>query len=329
MKKMRIVGLLLTLVSSSLTAQFGDLVQGSKNDINYLVGGYASPFIKAFGSGLNQGWYNTAAPHKFPGVDLTISVSLITVPTSDRKYLVEDAKLEQLTLVELSNPNQAIVSANVPTMVGSDKDPQYGYRLGDGSVIDAPPGIFPIPKVPVPIAHLGIGLPKGTDLKIRLIPTVSFGDDLEIKMFGIGVMHDVKQWIPVVKNLPFSLSAFVGYTKFKTSVVFDPTQDQKGEFDISATTIQALVSKKLAVLTVYGGVGYDISNGGVKVKGSYDVDGSFPGPLLVDPVDITSSNSSMRATIGARLKLGPITFHGDYTTRKYNAITAGFGISVR
>jgi len=258
MKKLRIVGLFLALLITSAAAQdFGDLVQGSKNDINYLVGGYASPFIKAFGSGLNQGWYNTAAPHKFPGVDLTISVSLIGVPKSDQSYLVEDAKLEQLTLVNQSNPGTAIPSATVPTMIGSNEATQYGYRLADGSVIEAPAGFFPIPKVPVPIAHLGIGLPKGTDLKIRLIPTINFADELKINMFGIGVMHDVKQWIPVVKNLPFSLSAFVGYTKFKTSVVFDPNQDQEAEFDISATTIQALVSKKLAVLTVYGGVGYD------------------------------------------------------------------------
>lgn len=327
MKKMRIVGIFVALLclSNAGAQDFGDLIQGSKDVTNYLVGGYAAPFVKAFGSGLNQGWYNTAAPHKFPGVDLTVSVSLITVPSSDRSYTVEASKLSPYLTI-LDENNQVITtSTKVPTMVGSDKDSQIKYRLADNSIVDAPPGIFPIPKVPIPIVHLGIGLPKGTDIKLRYLPAIGF-DEISINMFGIGIMHDIKQWIPGVKNLPFSLSGFVGYTKFKTSVEIDPAQNQKGEFDISATTIQALISKKLAVLTIYGGVGYDISSGGVKVKGSYDTGLQAP---LVDPVDFTTDNSSFRGTIGARLKLGPITFHGDYTTRKYNAITAGFGISIR
>jgi hypothetical protein len=330
MKKLRIVGLFILMVvgTGSYAQDIGNLIQGSKNDINYLVGGYATPFIKAFGSGLNQGWYNTGAPHKFPGADITFSVSLIGVPKSDQTYLVEDNKLEQ---IQLEDQNGPIASAKVPTMIGSNKDSQYLYRLPDNSTFNAPSGIFPIAKVPVPIANLGIGLPKGTDLKFRYIPNVKlpFGDNLKIGMFGVGVMHDIKQWIPGVKNLPFSLSAFVGYTKFKTTVVMDASQNQSSEFDISATTIQAIISKKIAVLTVYGGFGYDISSGGLKVLGSYDVDGAGIAPPITDPVDFTASNSSPRATVGARLKLGPITFHGDYTARKYNAITAGFGISVR
>lgn len=327
MKKLRIIGLFLLIVAASVAhaQDIENLIKGSAADANYLVKGYTAPFISAFGSGLNQGWYNTAAPHKFPGADVTLSVSMIGIPSSDKEFYVDNSKMTEIQLEG--------GSGNVPTMFGSDNatGQQYGFKNPlNTEKFEVPSGIgFPIPKVPVPIAHLGIGLPKGFDVKVRFIPSIGLGDDLSIKMFGIGVMHDIKQWIPGLKNLPFSLSGFVGYTKFQTSITLDEAAGQSSEFDINATTIQALISKKLAVLTVYGGVGYDIASGNFGVLGTYDLDGSAGNASITDPIDFSVSNSSPRATIGARLKLGPLTFHGDYTARKNSAITAGIGLSVR
>jgi hypothetical protein len=331
MKKLRIVGLFLTLLmaTGAYAQDIGNLIQGSKADINYLVGGYASPFIKVFGAGLNQGWYNTAAPHKFPGADLTISISLIGIPSSEKTFFVDNTKLQSL---EMRTTGGVPTSAKVPTIFGSSKDTGYEYvlKLDPSTKTTVPSGIdLPIPKVPIPVANLGIGLPKGFDIKIRYVPSINIGDDGKFNMFGIGVLHDIKQWIPGVKNLPFSLSAFAGYTKLKTNFTIDASQDQTSEFDLSSTTIQGLISKKLAVLTVYAGLGMDMSKGSLAVKGSYDVDGNLSNNTVDDPVDLSVSTTSARATIGARLKLGPITFHGDYTKSTFSAITAGFGISVR
>ncbi|MEJ0033087.1 MAG: DUF6588 family protein [Bacteroidota bacterium] len=47
--------------------------------------------------------------------------------------------------------------------------------------------------------------------------------------------------------------------------------NNKADFSCSATTIQALISKKLAVLTVYAGVGYNMAKTKLDVKGSYDL----------------------------------------------------------
>lgn len=331
MKKLRIVGLFLAFlsVSEAMAQDIGNLIQGSKADINYLVEGYTSPFIKIFGAGLNQGWYNTAAPHKFPGADLTISVSLIGIPSGDKTFFVDNTKLQS---VELRTTGGVPTSTNVPTIFGSSDDTGYEYVLkADPSTKTAVPGgiDLPIPKVPVPVAHIGIGLPKGFDIKFRYVPNLSLGNDGKFNMFGVGVMHDIKQWIPGVKNLPFSLSAFAGYTKLKTTFTIDASQNQTSQFDLSSTTIQGLISKKLAVLTVYAGLGVDMSTGSLAVKGSYDVDGNFGNNTIDNPVDFSVKTTSPRATVGARLKLGPITFHGDYTRTKYSAITAGFGISVR
>src|SRR5690606_34566650 len=83
--------------------------------------------------------------------------------------------------------------------------------------------------MPIPMAHLGIGLPKGTDLKIRFIPKINIGGDGELKMFGFGIMHDVKQYIPGIKNLPFDLSGFFGYSKLTLNYDLTSTTNMAGE----------------------------------------------------------------------------------------------------
>jgi hypothetical protein len=55
--------------------------------------------------------------------------------------------------------------------------------------------------LPVPMYQLGLGLPKGFELKVRFAPTVKM-DDFQFNLFGIGIMHDVKQYIPGIKGDP-------------------------------------------------------------------------------------------------------------------------------
>ena len=308
------------------------LIKGGVDDANYLAKGYASPILKAFGYGLNQGWYNTAKPHKIGGVDLTVTVSAVYIPSSDLLYKVDNTQLKSIALVTPAN-------GNVPTIFGPEDTPATPapvYRnKTTNSTFNGPGGIDPkgtygINALPVPMAQLGIGLPKGFDLKLRYVPTLNLGDQGKFNMFGIGVMHDVKQYIPGIKNLPFDLSGFVGYTKMKLDVALDNTKpDQHAIFESSATTIQGVISKKIAVLTVYGGLGYNIAKTGLAINGTYTPDSSVPAATIKNPVNFDVSSSGPRATAGMRLKLAVITFHADYTLQKYKTLTVGFGISVR
>jgi hypothetical protein len=325
-----------TAISISVFAQndLEALIKGGKADANKLIEGYASPMLKSFGYGLNQGWYNTAKAHKTFGVDLTVSVSAVYIPNSDLFYTVDN---NQLTTVKLENTGSAAVGASgsgsVPTMFGPSTAPTYKIVNnnepfnGPGGSIDLKDQIG-IQALPVPIANLGIGLPKGTDLKIRFVPQLDFGDG-RFKLFGVGVMHDIKQYIPGVKELPFDLSAFVGYTNMKLTVDLDPARpDQQGVFEVNTTTFQGLISKKLSVVTFYGGLGYNLASSKLAINGSYDMDadGSYE---TKDPVSIKADANGPRMTGGLRLKLAVFTFHGDYTIQKYNTLTVGFGINVR
>lgn len=337
----------LSFASYSVVAQddLETIIKGSKADANYLAEGYISPMLKSFGYGLNQGWYNTAKTHKTLGVDLTISVSAVSIPNSDLFYTVDNNRLTQVKLRDTGPGTQPVAvngSGSVPTIFGPDRRPEYQtYNSTTQQFTNQPfrgPGGMDLKEeikmqaMPVPIAHLGIGLPKGFDLKLRFVPTIDFNNG-KFNLFGVGVMHDVKQYIPGIKNLPFDLSGFVGYTKMKLDVGLDESRpDQKAVLESTATTIQGLISKKLSVVTFYGGLGYNIAKTTMAVRGVYDVDNdnatNDPDDIK-DPIDIKAESNGFRTTVGMRLKLAVLTFHGDYTLQKYNTLTVGVGIAVR
>jgi Family of unknown function (DUF6588) len=312
------------------------LLKESLDDGKKMVTEYVSPFMKALSLGLNQGWYNTAKPHKLGGFDLTITVSPMYIPVSDETFDASKLNLQQVTVVDPATGLQAS-DQRVPTLFGTDKTATFSSKSTLGVTADdfeGPPGLNLKKEIgknflPVPMAGVGIGLPKGTELKIRFIPKVKRGDIGQLNMFGIGIMHDVKQYIPGIKNLPFDLSGFVGYTHFKLEADLSSTaQNGKGIFEMKSTTIQALISKKVAVLTFYGGFGVNLAKSTLAMKGNYDLDddGTYE---TKDPLNASFKASGPRATFGLRLKLAVIAFQADYTLQKYKSLSVGFGINVR
>jgi hypothetical protein len=322
--------------SSYVKAQdFGPLIKGSSDDANYLVKGYISPLFNVVGNGLNQGWYNTAKAHKTLGFDLTITMTGVSYPSSDKTYTVDDSKMSSIK--NYPHAPGVNVSVDQPTVFGGDAtnkytviNPQTGAPTGlafgaaNGTNLSKYTSF-----IPVPMAQLGIGLPKNTDLKIRYIPTVKLGNNGNFDLIGFGIMHDVKQYIPGVKALPFDLSVFFGYTKTTIHVDNDPTShpDQQGDFKATATTVQGLISKKFSVLTLYGGLGYNFASSNLSVVGKYDLTNT--GVLVPININMANSQSGPRFTAGLRLKFAIFTLHGDYTFQNYSAVTAGFGFSVR
>ena len=311
----------------------GDFLKDEEyiKDSEKLIGAYIAPLMKSTSVGLNSGWYNTAKPHKLIGIDITTTVSALTIPSSQTTFNVDNLNLKNIEL-DASSP----VGPRIPTILGKDIEPVFRDK-NTGETFEGPGGLDlkeEIGKniVPLPMAHIGIGLPKSTDLKVRFVPTLDF-DDGEFKMFGVGVMHDVKQWIPGLKLMPFDLSGFIGYTRMSMTLKHDeedqlPGAKARSEMTMNATTVQGVISKKISVLTVYGGLGYNIAKSTIDVKGKYDVDedGTFD---IEDPVSLKFGASGPRVTAGFRLKLAILTLHADYTLQKYSALTVGLGLSVR
>jgi hypothetical protein len=318
---------------------------------------YIEPWANAFGSGLSGGWYNTAKPHKKLGFDITTSINVGIVPVSAEKF--------ELSSIGLSS--SVTGTGLTPTVAGPKTGGQpMTYKSGSTELasFDAPPGTA-WRYIPAPVVQAGLGLPFGTEIKVRYIPEIKIQGG-NLSLWGVGLMHSVMQYIPGNKLLPFDVSLFGGYTSLQADAPLelepdpDPAvkknytspynattsfKDQKLNLSISALNISAIASLNLPVITFYGGLGYCRTNTEIKFYGNY------PTPTLVTPTppatpyveynntgvkkgsdfpEIKISNfSGLRANIGFRIKLAVITIHADYTKALYNVLSAGLGISIR
>ena len=349
MKKIKLAILFLAFtVSTSSFAQFEDFLRGGTEDANELFNNYMTPFMKGMGYGFNNGWYNTAKPHESFGFDLTISVNAAIVPVADQSFEFDASKYSftriqsgGTTLPTLMGGNSSTVLENFIDQQDLDPNLPPGevvlgtYGAPDGIADDIQSYTFNQIAVPSPIVQVGFGLFKGTEIKIRWLPTIT-NEDFNFKYFGIGGMHSISQWLPVIKDMEFlDISAFVGYTKISAEYnILDGTiagSNQSASFEVNTFTYQLLASAHFSVITGYIGLGMDNFSTGFKMLGTYDI---YPGqtlvPALVDPINLQASgNNGFRTTIGARLKLAILTLHFDYTIREYNTMTAGIGFSFR
>jgi hypothetical protein len=345
--------IILSLFSLASFSQFKDidfLRTAPVDGVKYLEA-YITPWANAFGAGLNGGWYNTAKPHKFGGFDITINASAGIVPTSAQTF---DA-----SKIGLSS---SVTGAGIsPTVAGPDK-PGLPMSYNSNGVTLAS---FKAPQganwryIPVPSAQVGIGLPLGTELKVRFIPKIKIKDG-DVSLWGVGLLHNLTQYLPGNNALPFDVSLFAGYTKLMADVplALDPDQSvlqayttvnpatafnsQNMKVDVEALNVSAIASLNLPVITFYGGIGY------TKTRTGMELSGNFPLPVFVaTPVPHAEYNDSgikkgsdfpkmdiknfsgMRANIGFRIKLAIVTIHADYTRAQYNVITTGLGFSFR
>lgn len=335
-------------IPAATTAQneedLSKFLSAGKADASKLISAYTQPMITSLSYGMTGGWYNTAKAHKTLGFDLGVTVSAAFMPTSENYFNPQKLGLSSNVTYEnldRGNNNQA------PTIFGPKDENEYTFSGdldddGDNEsvVISGPEGFnlkkdLGIAAAPVPMIQLGVGIIKNTDLKVRFIPKQTVGSS-EISMFGIGVMHDIKQHIKGIKLLPFDLSALVAYNSVKGSTdlrssggASPDSDDGKGTYKFNSWVIQGIISKKVSVLTFYAGVGYNMVKTNVDVTGTYTINASPAAFELTNPVSIDFKNNSMRFTAGMRLKLGPVYFNGDYTLQKYNTLSLGFGFSVR
>lgn len=341
--RLGVVMILLFVCSFSLRAQdfnFDDFLRASASDANTLIGEYMNPAMTGFGYSINGGWYNTAKTHKKLGFDLTVTVNAAQVPDAAETFLFRNSDYSNIRLANGT-------SADLPTLMGSDGQAptlESFSNVGGQEIVtqfQAPQGLglgnFNV--VPAPTINLGVGLIKNTDLKVRYMPEVS-SNDFKMDLVGFGIMHDIKQYIPFLKRLPIDVSVLAAYTS--ANVTYDLNDlgvdgsNQEAGYDITAWTAQLLVSKKLALFTFYGGVGYNNATTSLKMTGEYiiqeatNVGGqNVPEVTITDPIDLEFESNGVRATVGLRIKLAVLTIHADYTAQEYNVIAGGIGLAIR
>ena len=289
--------------------------QNATEDGKKLIKAYISPLGNSLGAALNNGWYNTAKPHKLGGFDITVTANIVMIPNNAKIFNITE-----------SNEN-TFSGGETPTILGSGDGVQVTYA---GESSDMPKGLN-IPIIPLPMLQGGIGLIKGTELDFRYMPELKIGSAGKVGLFGVGLKHDILQWVPIVDKIPIDLSIQAGYTKLSSEIkLIDPTAtiSPQANLDVSATTVNLILSKKLLMFTPYLGLGYNSTQTTFNVKGNYNVAG-----LAIDESDLKEidfgSNNNFRANIGFRFNITVLALQANYTFSEYPTATIGAGISLR
>ncbi len=348
--------IMVTIFSLATVAQFnGDFLRGGIDDGTKIFKAYITPYANAFGAGFNSSWYNSAKPHSLGGFDFTISVSTGLVPLADQTFDLNSLGFETLTL---ENPGGSSIA---PTVAGKNiPGPRLEAIVSEGGY-DIRVASFSTPEgtgwkaVPVPMVQLGIGLPLGSELKVRYMPNLNIADG-KISMFGGGLIHSITQWIPATKLLPLDVSIFGGYSRLNMMMplnlqpdsyshftMYDATDfaDQEVSMYVEAWSANVIGSFNLPIISFYGGLGYSKTKTHAEISGNYplpavDLTVSTSSPVYndagvitdIEPMDIKNF-SGVRVNIGTRLKLGIFTIHADYTRANYNVFVGGLGLSFR
>lgn len=251
------------------SAQLDDVgkIMAFQDDAEILMKEYIGSYTNALGTDLSSGWYNTAKPHGVLGFDVTFTLNTTFVPNSDQSFVPADLDLQTVEPVdpEASSPTAMGDNASGATMEYNVNDPTGGQITL--ASFDLPKGTG-ISFAPAPMLQLGIGLPKNTELIGRYTPSMKLGSQAKIGLWGVGVKHSIKQWIPALNKIPIlQLSAMGGYTKlssetdlsfmpdaYGSSVYVDPQipdgyfDNQQMAMDISSFTGNLLISANLPVV---------------------------------------------------------------------------------
>ena len=335
----------------TLNAQELESLLLASDDASNITESYVNPVMKGLMYSMNGGWYTTAKTHKKFGFDITINANASIVPDADQLFAFTQSDYDFLTL-----PNG---ETSLPTIMSEDDTEttvDVSIPVGDGTFkvgsFEMPGGItedLPMNAVPTPMVQVGFGLPFKTDIKLRMVPKLNFDDSVEASLFGLGLQHDLTQYLGPIDKLPLSVSILGAFTNMKVSYAIEDesssdgvtvSSDGEAEFKMDTFTIQALASLDFKIITFYGGLGYNHGKSTVKLKGDYTLTyevedengiptGSTIEEIVSDPINLGFDANGMRATLGTRLNLAFFKIFADYTLQEYNTVTAGIAFSFR
>ena len=298
---------------------FSAIAQTEIADGKSLIEAYISPLGNSLGAALNNGWYNTAKPHQLGGFDFTITANLVFVPADAETFNISESN------------GSSFSGGNTPTILGNRNGGNEATSITYGTI--TMPGGLDIPLLPVPMLQAGVGLIKNTEIDVRFMPEIKM-KGVTTDLYGIGLKHDILQWIPVVDKIPIDLSIQAGYTKLNAKAELkNPsptmTSNPNANLEITATTFNIILSKKLLMFTPYLGLGYN------SIKASFSIDSpqyDIAGVTIpLEELSKFSSESSnkMKVNIGFRFNIAVLALQANYTISEYPVVTVGAGLSVR
>lgn len=348
-------GICLFALPVSAQTEIIEIIKTGPQDALKLASMYFEPAFRGLGSGLNSNWYSTARAHRPGGFSITLgSLNVAFVPNRDQSFDVRELGLKS-EYARLKNPESDFIA---PTISGKNQPgAEFGiYAMHPTTGEEKEVSSFRLPEgsgihfIPVPIIQANVGLFKGTEVSVRLIPKIKPWNDYgSIQLYGGGLKHDIKQHIPGIRSLPFDLSLMAGFTFLQYELPFhlsppemtEPHSGEPGDYttqrveaQFKGLTTNLILSKTFAVLTLYGSAGYNFAETDINLRGTYPVVSNLRTDGVVEYVDFTDPFSykfrpgrNLKANAGFRLQLAMFMLYAEGTIADYPSIGAGIGLS--
>jgi len=343
MKKLCLFTLLALATISSKAQDIDALLAAGVENAERFADDYLRPGTNGLMHSMNANWFNTADAKPLGGFEISVIASAASVKSEHKSFLMDIADYnnpnQDFSVTFADNSDTKIVSSalgeNDPSIdiIVTYDDPILGEQQ---ETITLPNGIGNSTANLLPTAFIqgAIGLSKGIEVKARFVPTVKTSD-VELSMYGAGLQLEFTKWLPADKLLPVAISGLIAYTRLDGKYNLTESSgisgsNQRLESDTNTLLLQLIASTKLPVINFYGGLGY------IKGKSNSDLLGSYTisnGPLfsqtITDPFSVSSKVSSVRGTIGTKLKLSFFRINAEYHISDFNAFSVGINFGFR
>ena len=257
---------------------------GGTADAQKIFQAYAGPWASMYGHSLNNGWVNTAKTHKPFGFDLTITNTVAIAPRSEKTFDIAELGLNQLGK---SNGSTTVAQTTVGNNNKKNDRPSLDLLSPYGTysnVLSIPKGSG-FPATILPAIQIGMGLMKETEISIRYSPPINYGRYGTINHWGIAMKHNLRQYLPAARLLPFDISVMAAISQLnnKTDVTNDPQQylfdpgitfdktDRSIKMGVTAWNTILSASTSLPFFNIIGSIGYSGIMARMKATGTYPI----------------------------------------------------------
>ena len=313
------------------------LLAAGIDDAERFVNDYLMPGTNGLMHSMNANWFNTADVKPFGGFEISVIVNASSVTDDHKIFNLNTADYENVQFADGSGAKlvSTVLGENDPAIFVEIEydDPIFGNQTES---IELPNGIGSASADLLPTAFIqgAVGLGKGIEVKGRFVPTINT-EDVDLSLYGAGLQMEFTKWLPADKILPIAISGLVAYTHLDGS--YDLTgstgiegENQRLESDTNTWLFQLIASTKLPVINFYGGLGYLKGKSESNLLGTYRVTNGFlTSESIVDPFSVSSEVSSVRGTIGTKLKLGFFRLNAEYHLSEFDAFSVGINFGFR
>ncbi|MCD4818576.1 MAG: hypothetical protein K8S23_07775 [Candidatus Cloacimonetes bacterium] len=284
---------------------------------------YLQPLVTAFGANLNSGFYNTAKVIKPFRFGVFFNTMAAFIPNSAKTfqavrpdlivnidgtdyYVYQPEEVESATVFG-DQGGDFTINNSIPEEINTN-----------GMEINLPNGAE-LPLVPLITPQFHFGLPAGNELMFRFFPKTEVNKNLgEVSFLGAGIKHSLNK--SLLKLIPIDLAVQMVYQSLKVGDLID----------VTSVAMNAQISKKLLMWTIYGGLGYE----NTKLKIEYQTEqmiynaniNGFESTQIDIDFEIDGEND-FRATAGIRYSMLMVKFYADYSLCKYPVTNVGFGVA--